>query len=295
MALASLPASMLAAKIDSEVKGVRLGVQTYSFRQVTGSGEGDPIDRVIQLMKSIGLGECELFGQQAENSLGVPVQRRGENVDRKKAREDLRQWRLTTPLAGFRGIRKKFDDAGILLYAFNLSFRDDFTDEEIDRGFQMAKALGVKVITASSTITTAQRVAPFADRHGITVGMHGHSNTKDTNEFATPESFAKAIAMSKHFAVNLDVGHFFASGYDPVEYIQSHHEHITNLHLKDRKKDDGPNTPWGEGDTPIKQVLQLLRDKKYNIPAYIEYEYRGTGTPEEEVRKCYEYCKQALA
>jgi sugar phosphate isomerase/epimerase len=101
--------------------------------------------------------------------------------------------------------------------------------------------------------------------------------------------------MSKYFYVNLDIGHFTAAGYDPVAYISEHHARISNLHLKDRKKDQGENTVWGEGDTPIKQVLTLLKEKKYPIPAYIEYEYRGTGTSTEEVKKCFEYAKAALA
>jgi sugar phosphate isomerase/epimerase len=212
----------------------------------------------------------------------------------RKRQEEMRQWRLTTPLDHFKEIRKKFDAAGIRLQAYNLSFNDNFTDDEIDRGFQMAEALGVKIITASSTLSAAKRVAPFADKHKITVAMHGHSNLTDPNEFAKPESFEKALAMSKYFAVNLDIGHFFAAGYDPVDYIRQHHARITNLHLKDRKKDNGPNTPWGQGDTPIKQTLQLLKEKKWDIPANIEYEYRGEDAVA-EVRKCFQYIKDALA
>ena len=101
--------------------------------------------------------------------------------------------------------------------------------------------------------------------------------------------------MSKYFWVNLDIGHFFTAGYDPIAYINEHHDRITNLHLKDRKKDHGENVPWGEGDTPIKPVLTLLKEKKYPIPAYIEYEYRGTDTSPAEVKKCFEYAKAALA
>jgi sugar phosphate isomerase/epimerase len=305
IAIAALPLQAAFAKIDSKVDGVRMGVQTYSFRAMTNDG-GNPIDIVIKAMTEIGLGECELFEQHADMALGAPIPHprprtpgsprpASEDAEMKKAREALRQWRLSVPLDGFKGIRKKFDDAGILLYAYNYSFRDDFTDQEIERGFEFAKALGVKIITASATVNVAKRVAPYADKHNIIVGMHGHSNTKNPNEFSTPESFAQAMAMSKNFWVNLDIGHFFASGYDPVQYIQQHHDRITNLHLKDRKKNDGPNEPWGEGDTPIKQVLLLLKNKRYNIPAYIEYEYQGKGTPVEEVRKCFEYCKNALA
>ncbi len=125
--------------------------------------------------------------------------------------------------------------------------------------------------------------------------FHGTSNHKDPNEFATPESFQSALAISKYFKINLDIGHFFAAGYDPVAYIEAHHDRITHLHMKDRKKNDGPNMPWGEGDTPIKQVLLLLKEKKYPLPALVEYEYRGTGTPVEEVGKCLDYMRQAVA
>ena len=147
----------------------------------------------------------------------------------------------------------------------------------------------------SSTVSMAKRLAPFAERHKTIISMHGHSNLKDPEEFAKPESFAAAMAESKFVGVNLDVGHFFAAGFDPVAYIKEHHARITNLHLKDRKKNDGPNTVWGQGDTPIKEVLQLLKKEKYPIPANIEYEYRGEADPATEVKKCLEYCRAALA
>jgi L-ribulose-5-phosphate 3-epimerase UlaE len=53
--------------------------------------------------------------------------------------------------------------------------------------------------------------------------------------------------------------------------------------------------PWGQGDTPIKQVLQLLKEKKYPMRAFIEYEYKGTDDAVTEVKRCLQYCKDALA
>jgi sugar phosphate isomerase/epimerase len=103
------------------------------------------------------------------------------------------------------------------------------------------------------------------------------------------------MKMSKYFKVNLDVGHFTAANYDAVAYIREHHADITNLHLKDRKKNQGDNLPWGQGETPIREVLQLLKKEKWPIPADVEYEYRGEGTSPQEVKKCLEYAKQALA
>ncbi len=169
------------------------------------------------------------------------------------------------------------------------------SDEEIDRGFEMARALGAEIVTASTTLGVARRVVPVAEKHKMVVAMHIHSNLTDPNEFATPESFAAAMKMSQYFKVNLDIGHFTAADLDALEYIRAHHDRITNLHLKDRKKNQGDNTPWGQGDAPIREVLQLLKREKWPIRAYVEYEYLGTGTPVDEVRKCLEYARQALA
>ncbi len=272
LALAT-PVVLSAKPIDSKVAGVMLGAQSYSFRE-------KPFDQMLQAFVDTGLGECELFAPHLEPKL---------------SREELRKWRSTVSLDEFKNAKKKFDAAGVNLYAYNYSFKDDFTDEEIDRGFEMAKALGVGVITASSTVTSAKRVVPFAEKHKIKVAYHGHSDVTHPNEFAAPESFAQALAMSKQFQINLDIGHFTAANYDAVAYLKEHHAQIPVVHLKDRKKNQGMNTPWGQGDTPIKEVLQMLKREKWPIRALVEYEYRGTSDSVTEVKKCVEYCKAALA
>jgi sugar phosphate isomerase/epimerase len=273
-----LPAAA-AGKIDSVVGGVQLGVISYSYRD-------RPLEAAIRAMVAAGLGECELIQAHVEpGGIGTPP------MDR----EALRKWRLTVSLDEFAAVRKNFDDAGILLWAYNYAFGADYTNDEIDRGFEMARALGARVITSSLSLRDARRVAPFAEKHRMTVAVHGHFHADDANLFATPESFAQALAMSRHFAVNLDIGHFSAAGFDPIAFIRAHHDRTPLLHLKDRKNNQGPGTPWGEGDTPIREVLQLLKKQKYPIRAYIEYEYDGTGDAAAEVEKCLRYTKNALA
>jgi sugar phosphate isomerase/epimerase len=311
-ALAAVPVSAaLAAKINSKVDGVWLGSQSYSFRDV-------PLDDAIAGMAQNGCGVCELFAGHIEPpALGkapaIPNRAGGAGrgpgggrgpatpemiAARKKAREDVREWRLNVPLSYFSDVRKKFDDAGITLIGYNYSFAADYTDDEIDRGFAFAKALGVEIITASTTIPVAQKVAPFAEKHKMLVAMHGHAQIDDPIQFAKPENFAKALEMSKYYRINLDIGHFWTAGYDPVEYLVANHDKIVILHIKDRNKlpvGTGENKPWGEGDTPIKSVLQTLKKNKWSIPALIEYEYRGTGTSVEEVKKCMDFAKAAIA
>jgi sugar phosphate isomerase/epimerase len=268
-------------KPDATYNGVRLGAQTYSFRDVPRTAEGDMIEPLIRALAACGFTECELWAPQVEPAM--------------RSREDLRSWRLQAPLEHFRGVKKKFDAAGIAIYGYNYSPKADYTDAEIERGFEMTRALGAEIITASTTLDVAKRIAPFADRHRTIVAMHGHSNVTDPNEFATPDSFAAATKMSKYFKINLDIGHFTAANFDPVAYIREHHASITNLHLKDRRRNQGANVPWGEGDTPIREVLQLLKKERWPIPAYVEYEYPGKGTPVEESKACLAYAQRMLA
>ncbi|WP_031497058.1 sugar phosphate isomerase/epimerase family protein [Bryobacter aggregatus] len=265
-------ASLSAAKINSTFKGVTIGAQSYSFR------DGD-LDKAIASMKEIGIGSVELWSG---------------HVEPKMQRNELRNWRETVALSHFEQVRKKLDDAGIQLWAYNYSFRDDFSDKEMARGFEFAKALGVTRLTASSNVSTAARIDPYASKAKVYVGMHNHSNLRP-NEFATAENFAEAMkGKSKYIAVNLDIGHFVAAGFDPIEYLPKIAPHVVSLHIKDRKKNQGANVVFGEGDTPIHQVLQLMAAKKYKFPANIEYEYKGADTLT-EVKKCFEYCKKGLA
>ena len=269
------------AAANSMVHGVRVGVQTYSFRQLTRPPTGDMVDVIINAMTECGLSQCELWSPQLLPA-GVP-------------REEQRRWCLETPLDHFRMIRTKFNNARMAIHAFNHSFNDSFSDQDIDRGFEMARALGAEYITASSTLSSAKRVAPFAEKHKMIVAMHNHHDLKDPNEFATPASFAAASKMSKYFKINLDLGHFVAANFDPVPYVREHHASITNLHVKEGRKGGGDFVPWGQGDTPIREVLQLIKKNKWPIAADIEYEYKGAGTPVEEVKKGLEYVRQALA
>jgi sugar phosphate isomerase/epimerase len=216
-----------------------------------------------------------------------------EQADADARAETLHKWRMSATAATFAPVKKRIADAGIDLriLCYNLNVRNT-KDDEIEYAFMMAKALGVKVISTSTQVSMAKRTAPFADKHKIRLAFHGHDNLTDPDETATPQSFETIIQASKYHAINLDIGHFAAANFDPVAYIQQHHDRITHLHLKDRKKDHGANVPWGQGDTPIKAVLKLLEKNKWDMPANVEFEY--PGDPVAEVAKCLQYCKDAL-
>ncbi|MYH30184.1 MAG: sugar phosphate isomerase/epimerase [Acidobacteria bacterium] len=267
----------VSAQSESRFAGVLIGLQSYSFRDMS-------LDDGIAAMQQVGITSCELWEGHVE-----PAElRRPEN------RERLRRWRTTIPLDWFEEIRWQFEDAGIEINAYNLSFQDHFSDAEIDRGFEMAQMLGAPAITASAHMNSVPRIARYADRYGIPVAMHNHSRV-DPNAFSSPDDFARAIEMGGRapIAVNLDIGHMVAANHDPIAYLRGNYQRIVTLHLKDRERNDGPHTPWGEGDTPIRKTLLLLRDEGWDIPANIEYEYPGDDTVT-EIGRCLEYCKDVL-
>jgi sugar phosphate isomerase/epimerase len=309
--LARVPLSAFAA-IDSKIKGVQIGAITYSFRTIPNA------DDIIKAYQTIGIGEMELMSNHAEALAGAPPGpgRAGgpggrvggapgggraaltpeQQAARDAAIKALHDWRMAASAATFAPVRKKVADAGIdlRLLCYNMNVRTT-QDDEIEYAFKMAEWLGVKAITTSTQVSMAKRLAPFSDKHKMLVGFHGHANTTDPDEVAKPESFTAVMAASKYHAANMDIGHYTEAGYDPIPFIQQHHARITNLHLKDKKKatNGGGNTPWGQGDTAIKDVLKLLQKNKWDIPANVEFEY--DGDPLVEIPKCLQYCKDALA
>jgi sugar phosphate isomerase/epimerase len=317
IAMASVPLSRaFAAKtIDSKFGGVQIGAITYSFNRIASP---DP-EAIIKAYVEIGLGEAELMSNHCEALAGAPAMpmfgRGGggagraagggrapltpeQQAEMQAATEKVAQWRASTNAGTWKGVTKKFNDAGIDVALLCYNMRDNMKDADIEYGFAMAKGLGVKGITTSTTLTMAKRIAPVADSHKLLVGYHGHDATNNPNETATLESYATLMEYGKYNGINLDIGHFTAAGYDAVAFIKEHHDRITNLHVKDRKKDHGPNVAvWGTGDTPIKDVMQLLKKEKYHFPANLELEYPIPADSDivAEAKKCLAYVKSCLA
>jgi sugar phosphate isomerase/epimerase len=212
----------------------------------------------------------------------------------------FKDWKMAAKPETWKGVKKQFNDAGIEVEILCYNMGMNTPDEEIDYAFHMAQGLGVKAISCSSTVSFAKRVAPYAEKYKMIWSGHGHADIYDPEQFAKPETFEMLIGMNKYMGINLDIGHFWAAGFDPVTFIEKHHDRITNLHIKDRTKPDkcmvSQNLPFGQGNTPIKEVLLLMKKNKYKFPANIELEYQipEGSDPVAEVGKCVQFCKGIL-
>jgi sugar phosphate isomerase/epimerase len=285
-----------AEKVNSTVKGVHIGMNVpYNFSDMTMSGD-DILSRCVQL----NVGCVELRSQPVELFLNAPkvppAPARGtqptpdEQAQRQAARDALQKWRTSVSLAGVKPFRQKYEDAGVMIHIVKFDGLDSQSDEEIDYSFNLAKALGAHAVSCEIALPLAKRLAPFATKHQFRVAFHGHTQ-------ATPAMFEEVLSYGPYNCANVDIGHFLAgNNTSPLPFIKEHHDRITHVHIKDRKLNNGPNMPFGQGDTPIVEVLHTIRDNKWDIDAIIEFEYPIPAGSDRmtELAKCMQYCRTAL-
>ena len=293
-ALNPLRAAEIPGKPNSKFAGVQVGLNVpYSFANPSMSG-----DDILKHCLQLGLSGVELRTQPVESFLGVPANLISPKTSDSSGTtasnaEQLSKWRKTVSMARVADFRKKFETAGVLIEIVKVDGIFKMTDEELDYAFALARALGGRAISTeiSNKDDELKRLGRFADRHQLMVGYHGHAST-------TPEHWGSAFSFAKYNGANVDLGHFVAgNNVSPAGFIKKHHDRITHVHVKDRKMHNGPNTPFGEGDTPIAEVLRLIRDNKWNIQATIEFEYKIPSGSDRmtEIARAIKYCREALS
>ena len=283
---------------NSNFNGVQIGTITYSFRSMPSSAED-----ILKYTVRCGLSAIELMGDAAENFAGMPRGagrgRRRNMTDeqrqaQRKAQEDQLKWRLSMSMNKYKALRKLYNDAGVNIHIvkFGSIGNANMSDGEIEYYFNVAKALGAKGITRELSEDAARRLGPIADEHKIMIGFHNHTQLKSTT-YDGP-----ILSHGKYLGINFDIGHFVAgTNESPIPLIQKFHDRILSLHLKDRKVNNGPNKPFGEGDTPVALILQLMKREGWKFPADIELEYKvpkGSNAVA-EVTKCVQFCRESLA
>jgi sugar phosphate isomerase/epimerase len=306
---AATAAPLLTAKPNSVVGGVQIGIITYSFRALPGSAE-----ETLRYCTECDISGIELMSGVAESYAGAPTAppRLPPGQDptpehRAKIQEyseSLKRWRLGLSMDRYKAFRRMYEDAGVHIYAFKLPPSLSMSDAEYDYIWNAAETLGANHITMElpKDDTHLDRVAKYAAKRKIAIAFHTHGQGGSSG-------FDKALAASPYTALNLDVGHYYGvTGESPLPIIEKYADRIASLHIKDRKGPEfanenrgpgsgGPNMPFGQGGTPIREILQLMKRKRYKFPASIEYEYETPAGSDvlTEIKKCVEYCKNALA
>ncbi|SEJ38857.1 Sugar phosphate isomerase/epimerase [Cyclobacterium xiamenense] len=305
-------------KPNSKINGVQIGCITYSFRSMPDQSA----EATLNYVTESGINAIELMGGPAESFAGMPAstldrrkfyqlmgkQRRGESLstDESKELQELQkeseaygelvaEWRSKTDFKSFEKLKKIYKDAGVSIYAFKpAAFGQGNSDAEIAYGMKAAKALGASHVTLEHPSNDAhtQKLGKMGETHRMAVGYHGH-------EQQTFDFWDTALAQSPANGLNFDAGHYVAAGHtDIMDLLKKQHKRILSMHTKDRQTpaNGKGNLPWGEGDTPLPDILQLIRDEKYRFPATIELEYAVPDGSDavREVQKCLEHCRKLL-
>lgn len=291
-------------KPNSMFNGVQIGVISYSWRSMPSSAE-----QVLQYCLDCGINALELMGEAAEEFAGIPTmpprpavapgtsrppmtpEQRAEIAEFNKK---VAEWRANVPMTRFEQLRKMYNKAGVNIFAWKPNAMNaNNTDAEIDYAFRAAKALGANQATVELPRNPAhsKRLGDIAAKNKIYASYHGHLQQ-------TFNLWDEALAQSPYNAMNLDSGHYTEAGGDPIPLIEARHDRIASMHIKDKrsKAHGGGDTFWGEGDSPILQMLQLMAKNKYKFPATIELEYpvpAGSDAVKETI-KCLEYVKKAF-
>ena len=308
---AAVSSALFAGKPNSKFGGVQIGVITYSFRSMPGS-----VDDLIKYCVECNISAIELMGDAVEEYAGkpkstmaraayVPGQPRPQMTDEQRAamaklNKDVADWRASVSMDKFVEVRKMFNKAGISIYAFKPNaLGSNNTDGEVEYALKAAKALGANSVTIElpTDPKQSQRLGDLASKHKVYIGYHAHLQATDT-------AWDAALAQSPYNSLNLDCGHYIAAGGPNttatlLALIEAKHDRITSMHIKDRKNKEngGQNVVWGQGNTPLKEILGLLKSKKYKFPASIELEYDIPAGSDavQETKKCVEYAKAILS
>jgi sugar phosphate isomerase/epimerase len=291
---------------DSLFGGVQVGTITYSWRSMA----RQDVSAILEYCIETGISSIEWQGYAAEAFAGIPsmparpegwdnlsdTEKNAWQQEAGKVREARKEWRIAAPMNKFEELRKIYNDAGVKIHI--LKFEPaDWSDQELDYAFKVAKALGASGVSDEIGENSARRMGKFAEKHGMFAIFHQHEQPGQPGW-----SFDKFLAYSPANMLSFDAGHYFgATGLHPNGVIERLHKRIANVHIKDKTgpKSNPPDTnmPWGKGETPIADVLLLIRKNKWPINVDIELEYpvpEGSDAVK-EVKKCVEYCKSILS
>lgn len=293
------------ARTNSKFGNVQIGTITYSYRSLPGANDAE---QVLQYLVLSGISSTELMGgpitsylgqpaapaglpnQQAIDAMTDPAQKTAAQRQRDAYTAELNRWYASPDMTKLAALRKMFNDQGVTIHLTKLGAG---TPEAAHFAFKVSRALGARGNSAELSVEAAQAQGPIAAQYGQFANLHNHAQP------GQPGFSYEPIVAVPGASINMDVGHFYgATGRSPVPEIIKYNQRIVSFHLKDKTSpvDGNQNQPWGQGATPLAEILRLVHRENYNINADIELEY---AIPEDsnaviESRKCIDFCREVL-
>ncbi|MBS1808909.1 MAG: sugar phosphate isomerase/epimerase [Acidobacteria bacterium] len=241
--LASEAAPQTAAATDPW-RGLKIGVATYTFREW-------PIEETIKGIQRVGVKYISI--KNVKNHIDI-----SHTPEERKRRAQM------------------FRDAGLVpMSVGNVSMRG--TDDEIRKGFEYAKDVGVPTIVCAPRRDAIPLLDKLVKEFDIKLAIHNHG-PEDKNYFPSPYDAMDLISKyDKRIGLCIDVGHTARAGVDPAASIIKCKDRLYDVHLKDISALGDRNTPieGGRGILNLTAILKALRKINYQGLAGYEYEKDG--------------------
>ena len=249
-----------------------------------------------------GLGSVEMMDRDFERDIGVKHREILAKHLTKEQKVAISQWRETADMKPLEDFRAEYEAAGIGIHI--VKFGDIgcpwmYSWKEAEYMFKATRALGARVITRevpkvaewADFKSVAEKLVPLMNEYDVDIAFHNHAQiAADTYDGAL-------LGYSDHFKINFDIGNYVAANdADPLAFVKKYRDRIASIHVKDRKRNNGPECPFGTGDTPLKGLFALMKSEKIDVPCDIEVEFPVPPDSDavRETGKCREYCRKAI-
>ena len=147
------------------------------------------------------------------------------------------------------------------------------SEAEVDRGFEYAKRVGVKLIVGVPNYELLPHVDKKVKEYGYNYAIHLHGPDIDTYPDAK-DVWEHTKNLDPRIGMCLDIGHNWRNGSDPVADLKKYHTRVFDMHIKDVTEPTkaGRGVEIGRGIIDFKALVLMMRKVKYTGKCSLEHE-----------------------
>ena len=147
------------------------------------------------------------------------------------------------------------------------------TEAEVDRGFEYAKRVGVKLIVGVPNLELLPYVDKKVKEYGFNYAIHLHGPDIKLFPDAT-DVWENTKNLDPRIGMCLDIGHNLRNGCDPTEDLEKYHTRVFDVHIKDVTDSTkaGHSIEFGRGKIDFPEFIRMMRKVNYTGVCSLEYE-----------------------
>lgn len=147
------------------------------------------------------------------------------------------------------------------------------SEAEIDRAFEYAKRVGVKLVVGVPNYELLPYVDKKVKEYDFHYAIHLHGPDIKTYPDAT-DVWEHTKDLDPRIGMCLDIGHDLRNGCDPVADLKKYHSRVFDIHIKDVTDSTkaGRGIELGRGKIDFPSFIKMLRKVKYQGVCSLEYE-----------------------